>query len=89
MTKLVLDEIFFMSCNVINALKNFLKIFETISLTLIQGENVTVITKQLHATVVSRDEVGALPDETYGGIVQGFTKCSNEDFNAVFQHLLT
>ena len=29
LTKLVLDEIFFMSCNVINALKNFLKIFES------------------------------------------------------------
>ncbi len=26
-TKLVLDKVFFMSCNVINALKNFLKIF--------------------------------------------------------------
>ncbi len=89
LTKLVLDEIFFMSHNVINALKNFLKIFESKGLTRIQGKNVSVITKQLHAAVVSLDEVGALPDETYGDILQGFTKCSNEDFKAVFQHLLT
>ncbi len=32
---------------------------------------------------------GALSDETYGDILGGFTKCSNEDFKAVFQHLLT
>ncbi len=54
-----MDEIFFMSCNVINALKNFLKIFESKGLTQIQGKNVSLITKQLHATVVSLDEVGA------------------------------
>ena len=69
LTKLVLDEIFFMSCNVINALKNFLKIFESKGLTRIQGKNVSVITKQLHATVVSLDEVGTLPDEPYGDIL--------------------
>ncbi len=43
----------------------------------------------MHATVVSLDEVGTLPDETYGDILRGFIKCSNEDFKAVFQHLLT
>ncbi len=53
LTKLVLDEIFFMSCNVINALKNLLKIFESKGLTHIQGKNVSVITKKLHAPVVS------------------------------------
>ncbi len=37
LTKLVLDKIFFISCNVINALKNFLKIFEIKGLTHIQG----------------------------------------------------
>ncbi len=72
-TKLVLDEIFFMSHNVINALKNFLKIFESKGLTCFQGKNVSVITKQLHAAVVSLDEVGALPIETYGDILRGFT----------------
>ncbi len=77
-----------MSCDIINALKNFLKIFESKGLTCIQGKNVSVVTKQLHATVVSLDEAGALPDETYGNILQGFTKCSNEDFKAVFQHHL-
>ncbi len=69
LTKLVLDEIFFMSRNIINALKNFLKIFESKGLTQIQGKNVSVITKQLHAAVVSLDEVGALPDETYEDIL--------------------
>ncbi len=69
LTKLVLDEIFFMSCDVINALKNFLKIFESKGLTHIQGKNVSVITKQLHAAVVSLDEVGTLLRETYGDIL--------------------
>ncbi len=69
LTKLVLDEIFFMSRNIINALKNFLKIFESKGLTHIQGKNVSVITKQLHATVVSLDVVGFLPDKTYGDIL--------------------
>ncbi len=88
-TKLVLDEIFFISPNVIDALNNFLKIFESKGLTWIQGKNVSVITKQLHAAMISLDEVGALPDETYGDILCGFTECSNEDFKTVFQHLLT
>ncbi len=48
-----------------------------------------MITKKLHAAVVSLDEVGTLHNENYGDILQGFTKCSNEDFKAVFQHLLT
>ncbi len=48
-----------------------------------------MITNQLHATVVSLDEVGALPDENYGDIHCDLTKCSNEDFKTVFWHLLT
>ncbi len=43
LTKLVLDEIFFMSCIVINALKNFLKIFQSKGVTYIQSKNVSVI----------------------------------------------
>ncbi len=62
-----------MSRGVINSLKNFLKIFESKGSTHIQGKNVSVITKQLHAAVVSLDEVGALPDESYGDILQAFT----------------
>ncbi len=45
------------------------KIFESKGLTQIHGENVSVITKQLHATVVSLEKVGTLPDETYGDIL--------------------
>ncbi len=48
-----------------------------------------MITKQWHAAVVSLDNVGALPDDTYGDILCDFTKCSNEGFKAVFQNLLT
>ncbi len=58
-----------MSCNVINAIKNFSKIFKSKYLTQIQGKNISVITNQLHAAVVSLDEVGAVPDETYGEIL--------------------
>ncbi len=65
MTKLVVDEIFFLSCHIINALKNFFKIFESKGLTNIQGKNISVITKQLHSAVVSLDEVCTLPDETF------------------------
>ncbi len=63
-TQWVLDEIFLTPCNIINALKNFLKIFESKNLTWIQGKNISAITKQLHATVVCLDEVWAWPDET-------------------------
>ncbi len=73
-----------MSCNIINALKNFLKIIESKGLTWITGKNESVISKQLHAAVVSLDQV-----ETYGDLLHSFTKCSNEDFKAVFQHFLT
>ncbi len=34
------------------------------------------------------DEVVTLPDETSGDVLCGFTKCINEDFKTVFQHLL-
>ncbi len=74
LTKLVLDENFCMFFNIINTLKNFLKIFESNGLTLIQGKTVSMITKQLHAAVVSLGEVGTLPDETYRDILCGFTK---------------
>ncbi len=63
LTKRVLDE-FFMSCNVIDALKNFLKIFVSKGLIQINGKNVSVITKQLYAEVDSLDEICVLPDET-------------------------
>ncbi len=43
----------------------------------------------MHVTVVSLDEVDTLPDETYGDLLHGFTKCSNEEFEAVLLHLLT
>ncbi len=45
LTRLVLDEMFFISHDVIDAFKNFLKIFESKCLTRIQGKNVSVITK--------------------------------------------
>ncbi len=48
-----------------------------------------MITKQLHAAVVSLDKVGTLPDETYGDFLFSIMKCRNEDLKPVFQHLLT
>lgn len=38
--------------------------------------------------MVNLDEVGTLPDEAYGDIHCGFTKCIDGDFKAVFQHQL-
>ncbi len=78
-----------MSNNVINSLKNFLKILADKRLTLIHDEKVSVITKCLHAAVVGLDEIGSFPDETYGDVLHSFTKCNNENFKAVFQHYLT
>ncbi len=43
----------------------------------------------VHAVVNSLDEVGTVPDETFGDILCGFTKCSKEDLKTAFQHLLT
>ncbi len=89
LTKLVLDEVFFTSWDVINTLKNFLMICESKGLIFVWGKNISIITEQLHAAVISLDNIGALPGEAYGDILWGFTKCSNEDFKAIFQPLLT
>ncbi len=70
----------FMACKFINALNNFLEIFESKDSTCVQSKNISIITKQLHAAVVSLDEVAILPDETYGVILHDITKYSNEDF---------
>ncbi len=56
-------------------------------MTPIQGTGISIIIKQLHAAVVSLDEVGASPEETYGDICYGLTMSSNEDFKAVQHHL--
>ncbi len=61
-TKLVLDKIVCIFCNV-NVLKILLKVKKCICLTEIQGMNFFIITNQLHATMVSLGEVGTLPDE--------------------------
>ncbi len=76
-----------MSGDFIKTFKNFLKIFESKGLSHIQGEDMSITTKQLCAPMVSLDDIGALPDETYGDILQGFAKRSNENFKAVNQHL--
>lgn len=55
--------------------------------TQIQGNNVFVITKHLQATVATLDEVEPLPDESHGEFLQGFTKCSSNDFLTVFYNL--
>ncbi len=77
LSKLVLDENFFMSWNVINALKNFLMVIGNKGFTCIKGKNVSLFTKKLFADVVSLHEVGSFPDETYGNILCGFTMCSD------------
>ncbi len=64
--KLILDEILFVSKDIINVLYNFLNIFESRGLIHILCDSVSVITKQLHADVVSLNEIGTFPDETYG-----------------------
>ncbi len=84
LTKLVLDEIFFLSWNIINSLKDLFKLVDSQGLACIQGKNIFIITKCLYTSVISLDEVVALPDETYGDILCGLTKCSNDDFKTVF-----
>ncbi len=51
-----------MSCDFIKDLKNFLKTFER---KVIQGKNVPLITKQLHAAVVGLDEGLMRPVEIF------------------------
>ncbi len=47
------------------------------------------ISYMLPCALVGLDETGFVCDEIYEDIPHGFTKCSNEDFKAVFKHLLT
>ncbi len=54
---LVLDEIF-LYLAMSSMLQEFPQVFESKSSTHIQGKNISVITKQLYADVVSLDEVG-------------------------------
>ncbi len=79
LTKLVLDDICFMSHGIINTLKNFFEFLESEVLTHIQGKNVSLNTK----SCMPLDKIGAFSDETYGDIHRGFTKCINEDFKTV------
>ncbi len=86
-TKLVLDEIFFVSCNIINTLKNFLKIF--------RGRVSPRSNAKMYPWLPSSYMplwlvwMKLAPCKTYGDILCDSIKCSIKDCKAGFQYLLT
>lgn len=66
LTILFLNKISFISLDAISMLRNFLEIFDKNGLIYIQRKDFSLITKELHAMLISLDENGTLLDETYG-----------------------
>jgi hypothetical protein len=83
---LLLTEMFQLTRDVVQALKDFIKNFTLYGVSKIQGENISIVTKQLRAVCVRLDDIGALPEETPQDILKGLTVCSVQVFKDVFQH---
>jgi len=86
--KLALDELMFMSRDVVIALRKYLKLFETKGLTRVKGESVLVVATELVAVCTRLNDVNQLPDETVIDVLTGLTKCSTEEFQDLFKHIL-
>ena len=86
--KLMLDEMFCMTNDVVTALQTFLKNFAVEGLTKTEGENVSEVSAQVKAVCERLAEVLSLPLEAPTYILQGLTKCSVAKFTGPFELLL-
>ena len=82
---LILSKMFQMTTDVFTALKSTFVDFWEKGLSKIQGENVSVITKQLEAVAISLHEVVSLPEEAPLDVLKGLSICSCDDFKATFE----
>jgi len=82
----MLKIMFYMSRDTIDALKTYLKLFQSKGLRKLRGENVVVAQKQLIAVCTRLQEVNSLPSETVNDILEGMSYCSVPEFAKVFEH---
>ncbi len=60
-----LNQMVLSCCDIINQIQNFIKILQSRDLTPIQHNIISIVTKHLHTTVFSLDEVDTFPYEAY------------------------
>jgi hypothetical protein len=87
--KIALDEMFRMSNMVVMMLQKYLKQFAQEGIAKVPNEDVWVCTEQLNAVCACLSEVDALPQETTGFILEGFTCCSVVKFWDIYKLLAT
>ena len=78
--KIALDEMFFMSDDVISALQDWLKVFAKEGLTKTVGENVAICTEECLAVAERLNEVNQLPTAAPLHLLEGLTQCSVGEF---------
>ena len=86
--KLLLDEMFCMTNNVVSVLQTFLKTFAGVGLTNMVGENVSKATAQVKAFCERHSEVNQLPQEAPTFVLQRLTKCLVPEFTGPFTLIL-
>ena len=82
--KLLLDEMFFMTNDVVSALQMFINTFADVGLTKTVGENVAEATAQVKAVCERLSEVNQLPQEAPTFFLQGLKTFSVPEFTGPF-----
>jgi len=86
--KLMLDEMFFMSEDVVTALQHWFENFATIGPSKTAGENISVLMQQVTSCAERLAAVGQLPLDTPTHVLSGLTKCTVEEFKKPFDLML-
>ena len=87
--KIALDEMFTMSGMVVLSLQKYLKQFAQDGVAKVPNEDVRICAEQIVAVSARLAEVDALPHESAGQILEGFTRCSVPDFRDMHKMLIT
>ncbi len=87
--KTALDEMFTMSNMVIMSLQPYLKQFAQEGIAKVPNKDVCVCSEQLVAVCTRLAEVGTLPQESIGFILEGLTRCSVPEFKVIHRLLCT
>ena len=86
--KIALDEMFYVTQDVVTALQDWLKTTAQDGLTKIPGENVAVLTAQIDAVCERLAENKKLTGKTPVLVLTAFTKCSVKQFTGPFELIL-
>ncbi len=86
--KIVLDEMFTISNNVVTTLQRFFEAVAKKGIAKVPNEDVPAATEQKFAVAVRLPKISALPNECTHHILEGFTWCCVNVFKQTFAHLL-